>query len=349
MLKDYVLEWLRREVPLRGSNLVSSMSSVLATDIGLSRKENQDRVIAMRCAPSGRNGHAVFILADGMGGMRDGAHCASLALATFVESYISGHGLTISQRLLQATFSANDQVYQFAAGSGGSTLSVFAIDSNAEAYVVNVGDSRTFLFERGMPIQRLTVDDSLAEAVGGHGRELLQFIGMGEGIQPHIDKCSLGKGSILITSDGVHYIEQAFLETVVNLAPSTKAAADRLMALSRWCGGPDNASLIALDPAAIVQNLSSVGSAIDLWDAHSTLQIVIVQQQSAENKPPLVDRSGEREDAVEKSSASRKRKTGRAKRGYGGTAKADKKDDKNIQLEIDVEVTPDRSSENADR
>ena len=103
-------------------------------------------------------------------------------------------------RLEAAARAADDSVFAFARGSGGSTLSAVVVERTGEAHTVNVGDSRSYSFSRGKSTDRLTVDDSLAEAVGGHGRELIQFVGMGDGIKPHVRRIPDGSTGFLITT-----------------------------------------------------------------------------------------------------------------------------------------------------
>jgi len=46
-----------------------------------------------------------------------------------------------------------------------------------------------------------------------------------------------------MTSDGTHYIDQQIFKTVIEKADDANRAAERLLALARWLGGPDNASI----------------------------------------------------------------------------------------------------------
>ena len=288
MLQQSLVSWIERHVPGKGTNYEATLPAIIATDTGLIRKENQDRAVVMRFVDRGRT-QTVFALADGMGGMRNGAHCASLAVAAFLESYATNDELDIETRLQVSALYANKAVFSYSRGSGGATLSAVAVGStDGMFHSVNVGDSRIFAFGENR-VERLTVDDSLAEAVGGHGRELLQFVGMGEGMQPHVRQSSGLSSGFLITSDGVHFVHPEVFETVLSRSPSIKAAAERLMALARWSGGPDNATLIIANTKDLAGS-SVEGGALYFWDSFSMLQIIF----SENSTPPTTAKNVEK-------------------------------------------------------
>jgi PPM family protein phosphatase len=107
MLQQSLLAWIERPVSGKGTNYESTLPAIIATDIGLVRKENQDRAVAMRFANNGRT-QTVFALADGMGGLRDGGHCASLALAGFLTSYATSTDKNTYTRLQASALYANE-------------------------------------------------------------------------------------------------------------------------------------------------------------------------------------------------------------------------------------------------
>lgn len=249
MLRDRLLTWLQRPTLPRATNFLTPSSALVSTDVGGTRSENQDRALAF-ILPSDHMGFPaarVYIVADGMGGMRDGAACASIGVAAFAASLIATTARSAERALNDAANVANDAVYQFAAGKGGTTLSVILVLQNDAPFIANMGDSRIYAFGGGRGVERLTTDDTLVEAVGGSGRELIQFVGMGEGLQPHVQQSRSEHPRYAITSDGVHYIVPETLAAVADHAPSIRAFAERAAAAARWCGSPDNATLIAFD------------------------------------------------------------------------------------------------------
>ncbi|WP_017957247.1 PP2C family protein-serine/threonine phosphatase [Rhizobium leguminosarum] len=265
-------KWLLRTVPERAVSQAFDLPAVvLTTDVGLHRTENQDRVAALSI--DGPNGDRLKVVAvvDGMGGMRDGEKCATLALTSFFTGLASSRG-HIHQRAYRAISFANDTVFKFAGGKGGATLSAIVIDSHGATYIVHLGDSRVYSFGHNSRVERLTKDDSLAEAVGGHGRELLQFVGMGREMQPFLGEVPKETKNLAITSDGIHFIEAPTLQSVLLNSSTIRSAAERLAALARWCGGPDNASGAFVDLPLLVQELRSPSElSAQIWDPFGSL------------------------------------------------------------------------------
>ena len=343
--------WLSRRAPDRAVNHCFDLSVVLATDVGIRRTENQDRVAALRIGAKVTRGRPLIAVAvaDGMGGMRDGAKCATLALSSFFSALVSQRNYDTERRAMSAISYANDAVFQFANAKGGTTLSAIVFDHELRAFVVHVGDSRIYSFGGGIKgIDRLTIDDSLEEAVGGHGRELLQFVGMGEGMRPHIRSIPLGIQTLAITTDGIHFIGTEILGSILLNASDLKAASERLSALARWCGGHDNASSALINLESLAQTMKEGGDeGIQVWDPFGALTAIWIGgnysnfQQRALNVrepdgPPIerVVRS-QRQELVRSSSKTKQS----SKKTKGRKKIMPQKDD--IQLEIHVEPSSD--------
>ncbi|WP_353376756.1 protein phosphatase 2C domain-containing protein [Microbulbifer sp. NBRC 101763] len=270
-----------RSVPDSGISSIPETLVTLASDIGLVRTENQDRLAMLRVNTDSARTHPfiVIALADGMGGMRDGAECASLTLASFFNALVRYRQKTPKERLALAAVEANEEVYKYQQGKGGSTLSALLLDGESRAFTVNVGDSRIYAVsqEGHEPSSiRLTVDDSLEEAVGGHGKELLQFIGMGQGLIPHTSIVNRDVDRVALTSDGVHFISSVLLSDVLLHAKTSKELAEQLLTVSKWRGAPDNASVASIfikefpglpikKPETSVEILDPFGSLHIMW------------------------------------------------------------------------------------
>lgn len=262
--EERVSTWLSRTVADRALQQCSDLPAVLSSEVGLQRSENQDRVAAMRL--QGARPLTVIAVSDGMGGMRDGGKCAVLAISSFFSALITHGGKDTENRAKAAVLHSNAKVYEYANGRGGATLSAVLINDAPQPFIVNVGDSRIYSFSDGQ-VERHTVDDSLAEAVGGHGRELIQFIGMGEGIQPHLSFVRSTSRFIALTTDGIHAVAPSVFNSILLEAPSMRAAAERLTALSRWCGGGDNASAAIIDVQSSFHDPKvEPGEGAELWD-----------------------------------------------------------------------------------
>ena len=347
MFQERIEAWLSRRTPERALNQCFGLPAVLATDVGLERSENQDRVAALKMntrSPNGRPLIAVAV-ADGMGGMRDGAKCAALALSSFFYALISHRGDEIEKRATAAISYANSAVFSFAGGKGGATLAAMLVDRELRPFIVHLGDSRIYSFGSESGVKRLTTDDSLAEAVGGHGRDLLQFVGMGEGMQPHVMPIPDDSKQLAITTDGIHFVESATLESVLRHSNNLKAASERLSALARWCGGPDNASSALVDLPPLAQEVSKgEDTGIELWDPFGSLTAMWVRpdvltiedkQVNAaihENSPAANFDNPERASSAPKNS---KRKPTSSKKPKQN--RRERQSQKDIQFEIKIE------------
>jgi serine/threonine protein phosphatase PrpC len=284
MLKEQIYDWLCRSIPSRSSGGTAKDSISLQTDIGSVRTENQDRVacLKMRSRAPGEPSAIVIALSDGMGGMRDGAKCASLAIASFFSTLLENKAGAPTHRLATAAAQANEDVHSFSNGHGGATLSAIFITSDLECTTLNIGDSRIYAnYQDNMTsLERLTIDDSLAEAVGGTNRDLIQYIGMGYGLKTNAKRMYTKPKHIILTSDGVHFInERTFFELVYH-SQDINQLANRLMTIVRWSGAPDNASLAIIS----IENLRSTFSepphgTFELWDAFSELHFLTFEPQ----------------------------------------------------------------------
>ncbi len=116
---------------------------------------------------------AFFIVADGMGGQTNGQEAGQLAIESLIESVyasLSSQQMTpdaLLTVLREGVQSANQQLYQRNRKyrtTMGTTLTA-ALVSDATAYVVNVGDSRTYLSRKTCGLTQITRDHSLVAAL----------------------------------------------------------------------------------------------------------------------------------------------------------------------------------------
>ena len=122
------------------------MRSRFATDIGLSREENQDSV---RCEYFGHN--LLAVVCDGMGGERAGKEASSMAVEEFFQLFSAGYSQSLTDEelrtlLISSVSAANSVIYTRARfdfknfGMGTTLVAAFVTDHSA--LIVNVGDSR---------------------------------------------------------------------------------------------------------------------------------------------------------------------------------------------------------------
>ncbi|OZS50730.1 hypothetical protein BST51_24500, partial [Vibrio vulnificus] len=147
---------------------------------------------------------------------------------------------------------ADKAVYAQYQGNGGSTLSAFIFDSDGNSISINVGDSRIYCQLKNGKFEQLSVDDTIAgqlkqqEVASSFNNNLIQYIGMGSDIEPHIIKLPNTSNiqKLLLTSDGVHYIPSQTLSSLVSQNISPIELSKRLIDVSNWCGGHDNATAL---------------------------------------------------------------------------------------------------------
>ena len=139
----------------------------MASDIG-GRSEQQD-CLEMLSSDSGDT-HLV-VVADGMGGHRDGALAARTVIETARRHFNSGR-TSDPQTFLQGLCLESHQAISDLGGneqrSPGSTCVLLYLDG-PEAYWAHVGDSRLYHFRNGK-LLNLTQDHSVAQLMVSQGR-----------------------------------------------------------------------------------------------------------------------------------------------------------------------------------
>lgn len=275
--EEALRQWLQRSVESAGSvNIAGIAGAALGTDLGISRKENQDRaVIALfqyDCRP-----YLLGLVSDGMGGMKNGADCATRALSSFIVHFYSSlrSAATVPASLKEAALAANLSVHERYQGRGGATISAVAVTQEG-ASGVNVGDSRIY-GRIGSRYEQLSIDDTLAGQLGKQGSEfsdrgLLQYIGSGDELEPHIIDIPSDLGHLLLTTDGVHYLPSATFNLVATSSENSLFAVRRLIAISKWLGGKDNSTLVSL-PARLEDSISPSGGLISVFDSFGQLAL----------------------------------------------------------------------------
>jgi len=286
-IKLQIQDWLCRKTASVGVREVLGFPLAVASDIGNVRAENQDKAVILRAQVSSNKFFLVGILCDGMGGMEEGADCASLAVASFISSCIRNRNLQIKDRLLQGVELANQEVYNKYNGDGGATLTAFILDSDEQFEAINVGDSRIYVGQRNS-LSQVSVDDTIAGQLNQQSpasqlsNKLLQFVGIGGDIEPHLlDMPSLHSvEKVLLTSDGIHYIDESTLQSISMQKVTSLELSKRLIHVAKWCGGHDNSTIIALsDLASLFNSPENVRTGtVQLWDAFGDVQFIGIEK-----------------------------------------------------------------------
>jgi len=349
-LQTRLFNWLMRKTNNSSVRRVGELPLAIGTDIGVVRGENQDRVAILRMQINNNHSFTVAVLCDGMGGMAEGSACAAQAVACFLTACIRNRQISPAERVVLAAQEANRAVHSFYQGRGGATLSAMLLDSIGGIVGVNVGDSRIYAYQENK-LEQITIDDTMAGHLKDdfHSRnELLQFVGMGNGLEPHVIEIPASHEMIILTSDGVHFIDKKIMQMVIQAAKESALAVRRFIEIAKWCGGRDNASAIAIAPFS--NQLSSLNDpgVIQIWDPFGELQIILSEAvgiAGIDNKPPW-DRKPvvQEESQKSKQSAKRAKKEKPAKRKVVAENADEKPEKDHPQLNIYFNGDPGKDS-----
>lgn len=285
-IQTQLTNWLLRRTPTGGVRRVAPLAAAIASEVGNIRTDNQDRAVIVRGRDRHGRDYAIVAVADGIGGMRDGAACASLALGALVaalDQQAQRADIEGEQWIRNAVFAADEAVFAQSRGDGGSTLVALVIRPGFSIHWLSVGDSRVYS-SNGKSLAQTSIDDTIAGQLGknlegsSEQSKLLQFIGMGSELEPHIGEFGHGTlDAVLLTTDGVHYLSSTpnWLGQIVSNAPDPGACVKRLVELAKWCGGPDNATVAMISLSANWEpDDRPAYPCLEVWDAFGELQVI---------------------------------------------------------------------------
>ena len=256
-------------------------SAGTATHQGRVRDHNEDSIakIDYIIDQSGLTEHTgLYIVADGMGGHAAGELAsrttAEQAFRKFIEQQflpqlkrqtqkLTGVDETLhphEQLLRQLVEAANQIVYQsnqLTQADRGTTITA-ALVIGKNAFVANVGDSRTYLWRNGR-LQQLTEDHSLVyrlyqagqisrDEIYTHEQKNAIYRSLGDSPTVEVDsyRQTLQRGdSLLLCSDGLwEMVRDDAIAVVVANAPTAQTACDQLIREANLNGGEDNISVV---------------------------------------------------------------------------------------------------------
>jgi len=235
-----------------------------ATDIGLRRPQNEDHfALWLPAEPAVRSRRGVLlVIADGMGGARAGEVASHMAVQRLLEVWRQGRSEPLED-LRHAVEAANRAVHAEGLSHPerqgmGTTLTALVV-RGTEGFVAHVGDSRAWLV-RDARARQLTMDHTLVAQLVRDGhltpeearvdpRRNVVTRSVGVAAEVRVDAARLAEplreGDVLLLStDGLHgLVGDEELAALASL-PDVGAACDRLVALARERGGPDNITVV---------------------------------------------------------------------------------------------------------
>jgi serine/threonine protein phosphatase PrpC len=222
----------------------------------------------------------VFIVADGMGGHDSGQVASRTTINVIAERLLHellGKPLTaekngevvqpfdenaLGSMLSSAIEEANATLVQMNQRNKtdmGTTITGFMIVGD-HAYIINVGDSRTYML-RGGQLYQLTSDHSLvAQLVAGgliepddvythpSRSQIFRSLGDKTNVQVDLFKQQLLPGDIMISCcDGLwEMVRNPQIESILNQAPDPQTACRQLIEAANANGGEDNVSAVVV-------------------------------------------------------------------------------------------------------
>jgi serine/threonine protein phosphatase PrpC len=220
--------------------------------------------------------------------MNEGGTCAAMTIGAFVATIdrlaqSSSNCERTEDWLRESAHAANAAVYSKFRASGGSTFVALLLRPGTPPYWLSIGDSRVYhMVDR--TLTQASIDDTIAGQLGRSPEDaneqsrLLQFVGMGPDLEPHIEELDADQsGAVILTTDGIHYLSPSpgWLGQIISHSPDPGVCVKRLIDLAKWCGGPDNATVAMITLPVDMQSESSLGyPCLEIWDAYGELQLV---------------------------------------------------------------------------
>ncbi len=237
------------------------------TDIGMQRKENQDRIYM----PEINDDTKLFIVADGMGGANAGGVASSMAIEYVKQLILEKFDEVKEDRILlqdlikDTIVGANKYIYEKSLEneqySGMGTTIVVAILYKGKVFIGHVGDSRIYRIRKHI-IRQLTKDHSYVQILVQNGtitREeaenhpqknmLVKALGCEETVEPDVMVKGFLKDDILLMcTDGLTNMIKVneIYEEVVNGKDDLVSTCNNLISHSKKNGGYDNISVILI-------------------------------------------------------------------------------------------------------
>lgn len=247
------------------------------TDVGRVRQNNEDSVAALADLKA-------FVISDGMGGEAHGEVASALAVETIVGrirgprpaavpvvdpnataavSQTPGF-LPATQELSGAVHAANRKIFEAAQhnpsqhGMGATVVTAWV--NGHDMSLVNVGDSRAYLFREGV-LEQLTEDHTLVAEQLRRGiitpeqakrsrvqNVLMRALGVREEVEPDLfEEELLAEDVVLLCTDGLtRMVGDDAIAGVLREREGAQTAADRLVSLALEHGGEDNVTVIVL-------------------------------------------------------------------------------------------------------
>ena len=233
------------------------------TDPGKVRERNEDSV----CICENESGEILLIVADGMGGHKDGEVASSIALQLICERFknISSIGNKedaiswIQSTVSEANMDRFKYVAEHPESQGMGTTVVLAVLTPLFLLIGNIGDSSGYIYKHGK-LHKITVDHTLVnllvksgeltlEEAKNHPKKnvLMKALGSSNNVEMDIFNVGLDVDGVFLCSDGLtNMLEEDQISRVLNEESTLKQKLEKLVFKANNRGGNDNISIACL-------------------------------------------------------------------------------------------------------
>jgi len=225
------------------------------TETGSVREENQDSYLL-------DIEHGIFAIADGLGGLPNGARASRLTLELLRKILIRGKQLPLYEAVIEVNQETRKIGYDLDSSGFGSTLTMarYCRDRNV-LEIAHVGDSAAYLVHAGRA-QLLTVEHTVAARMVAEKWEdaseaipltahhtLTQCMGQDLYIDPQILEVPVSSGDrFFLFTDG---ITKSVVQSVLTKAICSQDPLDRICQILSFraeaAGSPDNYTIVAVE------------------------------------------------------------------------------------------------------
>ena len=232
---------------------MTKLKTASRSDIGRVRDNNEDAVVS---------GDQLVAVADGMGGAPGGEVAAALAIALVQAAFTGGSLDELSAGVRAANRAIWERASETAELDGmGSTICAIGLVDDGSLAVVNVGDSRAYLWRDG-ELRQLTQDHTVTadmvrrgelsaqDAVDHpHRNVLTRVLGVGPDIDPDSATYTTAEGDrILLCTDGLcNEVRYDEIISMMTQNEEIQATADALVEFALSAGARDNVAVVVAD------------------------------------------------------------------------------------------------------
>ncbi len=233
------------------------MEIVKTTHLGNIRKNNEDAMLVKE-----KDGMALLVIADGMGGHNAGEVASGMAVMCICE-YVFDHPEDEPGNVLRAAVRyANNAIYERAknnaAHRGMGTTITAALIKSGRVTIANVGDSRVYRMSQGS-LEQITVDHSYVQQLVQRGvitpeeakthprRNLItRSVGITARVKTDVFHGGLRSGDVmLLCSDGLtSHVNDKDIEKILNEDCMLTDKIENLKTQALNAGGSDNITII---------------------------------------------------------------------------------------------------------